>query len=68
MISHPQVFAGGEKAREVSRMILGAAKGVIEEFGAEVLAVGKDLPLVGAAFGLLQMIASRAVQAKVGGT
>ena len=45
--------------------ILGAAEGIVKEFGAEVLAVGKDLPLVGAAFGVLHMIAERAGQAKV---
>ena len=52
-------------AEDACRQILGAVEGIVKEFAFDVFAVGKDLPLVGAAFGLLHMIASRVDQAKV---
>ena len=61
------MLSGGEKVKGACMTLLNGAMDHLQEFGAEVLAIGKDLPMVGAAFSALLMIANRAQQAKVRG-
>ena len=63
----PQVLAGGARAGNAAIWFLKQGADVVSEWGAEVVAVGKDLPMVGAAFGLMHMIVCRAQTTQVRG-
>ena len=60
-------MAGGARAGNAAIWFLKQGADVVSEWGAEVVAVGKDLPMVGAAFGLMHMIVCRAQTTQVRG-